>query len=136
MCPSVAAPLPPSLSIKPRKSDAVGARGFEGVQLAKGVVGHTTTAWSTVSRVHTPPMHRQPFLSGLFCVRRLLLHLPAAAPLEQPQQDALDAMTTDEAQLVSAVSMLKALGVEEESDIEVNCSHISALSRGKQEAHL
>lgn len=28
-------------------------------------------------------------------------------------------MTTDEAQLVSAVSMLKALGVEEESDIEV-----------------
>lgn len=29
-------------------------------------------------------------------------------------------MTTDEAQLVSAVSMLKALGVEEESDIEVD----------------
>lgn len=87
-------------------------------------------------RTYTPPMHRQPFLSGLLCVRRLLLHLPAAAPLEQPQQDALDAMTTDEAQLVSAVSMLKALGVEEESDIEVNCSHISALSRGKQEAHL
>lgn len=34
-------------------------------------------------------------------------------------QEALDAMTTDEAQLVSAVSMLKALGVEEETDIEV-----------------
>lgn len=29
-------------------------------------------------------------------------------------------MTTDEAHLVSAVSMLKALGVEEESDIEVD----------------
>lgn len=28
-------------------------------------------------------------------------------------------MTTDEAQLVSAVSMLKALGVEKDSDIEV-----------------
>ena len=34
-------------------------------------------------------------------------------------QDALDAMTTDEAQLVSAVSMLKALGVEDQPDIEV-----------------
>lgn len=35
-------------------------------------------------------------------------------------QEALDAMTTDEAQLVSAVSMLKALGVEEETDIGVS----------------
>lgn len=29
-------------------------------------------------------------------------------------------MTTDEAQLVSAISMLKALGVEKDSDIEVS----------------
>lgn len=46
--------------------------------------------------------------------------IPARLCSRTTQQDALDAMTTDEAQLVSAVSMLKALGVEEESDIEVH----------------
>lgn len=43
-----------------------------------------------------------------FCVRVMVT-----------SQEALDAMTTDEAQLVSAVSMLKALGVEKDSDVEV-----------------
>lgn len=33
-------------------------------------------------------------------------------------------MTTDEAQLVSAVSMLKALGVEAEADVEVVPRHL------------
>ncbi|CAB1096302.1 unnamed protein product [Ectocarpus sp. CCAP 1310/34] len=47
-----------------------------------------------------------------------LLSQEAGFLVDPGVKDALDAMTTDEAQLVSAVSMLKALGVEEQSDIE------------------
>ncbi|CAN0227750.1 unnamed protein product, partial [Ectocarpus sp. 13 AM-2016] len=47
-----------------------------------------------------------------------LLSQEAGFLVDPGVKDALDAMTTDEAHLVSAVSMLKALGVEEQSDIE------------------
>eukprot|EP00903_Cladosiphon_okamuranus_P013611 g12676.t1 len=47
-----------------------------------------------------------------------LLSQEAGFLVDSGVKEALDAMTTDEAQLVSAVSMLKALGVEQESDIE------------------
>ncbi|CAM9539637.1 unnamed protein product [Pylaiella littoralis] len=47
-----------------------------------------------------------------------LLSQEAGFLVDPGVKEALDAMTTDEAQLVSAVSMLKALGVEEQSDIE------------------
>ncbi|CAM9158979.1 unnamed protein product, partial [Hapterophycus canaliculatus] len=47
-----------------------------------------------------------------------LLSQEAGFLVDPGVKDALDAMTTDEAQLVSAVSMLKALGVEEQPDIE------------------